>query len=152
MGDPQPEANGRSGFTNTQVIIALIGAAATILAAVLAGVFGLIGRSSPPASTPQPPAAGPSISIDGPVVAPLNQLTYFTLVSADAERAAWSIGGFNNNETVEIDPLSPSYQIQIEPNDESRVGDTFTLVVTVYDRTGASATATHTFQIVGDDG
>lgn len=154
MNQLPPDADGRRGFLgNTEVIVALIGAAATVLAALLAGYFGLVGRNDPPA-TPLPivtPGAQPAVTIDGPPAAPLGQLTYFTIISANAERAAWSIGGFNNNEAIEIDPLPPSYQIQIEPTNASRVGDLFTLVVTAYDRAGNSATATHEFTVTDAD-
>ncbi len=85
------------------------------------------------------------------MTARLGTLTYFTIVSANADRAEWSIGGFNNNAISTVYPLAPSHQIQIEPTDATRVGDTFTLVVTVYDRSGATTTATHAFQIAAAD-
>jgi hypothetical protein len=142
-----PNSDGRSGLT-TPVIIALIGAAATILAALLSGFFGLARRDAPPAVAP---ALAPTVTLEGPAAAPLGELTFFTIISSNAERAVWSIGGFNNNEPIEIAPLSPSHQIQIEPTDAGRVGDTFTLVVTVYDSAGASATASRPFVITAPD-
>lgn len=147
-----PGAEGSGGAVNSQIIVALIGATATILAALLAGYLGPSNRSN---QTPEPPptavlSTGPSVSVEGPTAAPLNHITYFTVVSNNAGRAEWSIGGFNEGKTVEVDPLSPTYQIQVEPSNASRVGDTFTLAVTVYDADGASASTTHTFQVTAD--
>jgi hypothetical protein len=145
-----PNSDGRTGLT-TPVIIALIGAAATILAALLTGFFGLARRDAPPAVPAVAPASAPTVTLEGPAAAPLGELTFFTIISSNAERAVWSIGGFNNNERIEITPLSPSHQIQIEPTDADRVGDTFALVVTVYDSAGTTATASRPFVITAPD-
>lgn len=143
----QPER----GDTPTAIKVALIGAAATVLVAIITGVFALLqSKAARPEPTP-PPAAKvttPSIDIDGPLTAPLDERTYFTLVSENAARAEWSIGGFAGNEVFTVDPLPNSYQIYIEPTDAGRVEDSFTLVVTVYDAAGQTATARHEFQIV----
>lgn len=149
--ESDPNSSGSPGHRglNTPIIIALIGAGATIVAALLTGFFGLA-RNDGPATT-GPPAAAPVVSLEGPAGAPLGEPTYFTIVSANADRAVWSIGGFNNNESVTVDPLSPSHQIVITPTDASRLGDTFTLVVTVYDPAGASASANRPFTITPAD-
>ena len=148
---PQPEQ--RTGALNTQIIVALIGASATVVAALLAGYFGLVNRNQQPPTSPATaiPTTGPSVTIDGPTTAPLSELTYFNIISSNATRAEWSIGGFNDNKTTEVDPLAPSHQIQIEPTDQSRVGDSFTLVVTVFDENGATANTTHSFQVTDDE-
>jgi hypothetical protein len=148
MNEPS-DTDSHSRLLSPPVIVALIGAAATVLAAALTGFFGLLDRGQP-AVAPAPsavPAAQLTVRIDGPETAPLGEPAFFTIVSANAERAIWSVGGFNNNEPIAIDPLPPSYQIQIEPTDPGRIGDNFTLVVTVSDNTGHSATATHAFEI-----
>jgi hypothetical protein len=158
---------------NTAIKVALIGAAATVMVAVVSGVFALLqstlnrpAPSSPTiivtavatavAPTAAPPTAAPltaapSVEIVGPTEAVVGDVTYFTIVSEDAERAEWSIGGFANNETFEVDPLPPSHQIFIEPTNAGRAGDMFTLVVTVYGKTGEKATARHEFAIVDAD-
>lgn len=151
MDQPPPEPERRSGALNTQIIVALIGASATILAALLAGYFSLADRNQQPPAPATLPASGPSVTIDGPSSAPLNRLTYFTIISNGATRATWSIGGFNDNETTEVSPLGPSHQIQIEPTNPARVGDSFTLVVTVFNEDGDAATATHEFQVTDDE-
>lgn len=153
MEEP-PDGDGHNRLLSTPVLVALIGAAATIVAAALTGFFGLAGRTEPvptPSIVTLPANAAPAVMLDGPVTAPVGELTYFTIISANADRAVWSIGGFNNNQPIEIAPLSPSHQIQIEPTNTNRIGDTFTLVVTVSNPGGQTATATHEFEIVPAD-
>lgn len=142
--EPNPPAPDSRVRLNTPIIIALIGASATILAALLTGFFGLARERGPAGSGA---AAAPIVSLEGPAAAPLDEPTYFTIVSANAVRAVWSIGGFNNNSSVTVEPLSPSHQIVITPTDASRVGDPFTLVVTVYGADGTTATASRPFVI-----
>lgn len=133
------------GEVNTQIVVAAIGAAATLLAALIVGIFGLIQLQ---ASRVQPPpatlSAQLSVEIDGPTEAPLNEQTWFTIISEDAERVEWTIAGFGSDE---IDPFERSDQIFVEPVDAGRVGEQFTLVVIAYDD-GNRATARHEFQIV----
>lgn len=162
-----------SGEVNTQVVIAVIGATATLLTAIIAGIFGIIqiraARTEPPApvivptqtaiataaptDTPasSPTAAPLALAIEGPTEAPLNELTFFTILSENAVRARWSIGGFADNQVFEIDPLPGSYEINVEPTNAERVGDTFTLVVTVYDEVGRSLVASHRFEVVAEE-
>lgn len=167
------------GEVNTQVTVAVIGATATLLTAIIAGVFGLIqlraANAQLPASTPAPtwtaaptlapadtpvptPTSAPTatlaplaLHIEGPTEAPLNQLTFFTIISENAVRARWSIGGFADNQIFEIDPLPASYEIEVEPTNAERVGDSFTLVVTVFDENGRSITAHHRFEVVEEE-
>ena len=47
-----------------------------------------------------------------------------------------------------IEPLPDSYQIFVEPSNANRAGERFTLVVTVYQENGESATATKEFVII----
>jgi hypothetical protein len=173
------------GEVNTQVVVAFISATATLLTAVIAGVFGLIqlraANAQPPTLTPAPtwtaaptlaptdtpvptatampsPTAAPTataaplaLEIEGPTEAPLNELTFFTIISENAVRARWSIGGFANNQIFDIDPLPASHDIEVEPTNAERVGDSFTLVVTVFDENGRSITAQHRFEVVAEE-
>jgi hypothetical protein len=167
------------GEMNTQVTVAVIGATATLLTAIIAGVFGLIqlraANAQLPASTPAPtwtavptlaptdtpvptPTSAPTatlaplaLEIEGPTEAPLNELTFFTIISENAVRASWSIGGFADNQIFEIDPLPASYEIEVEPTNAERVGDSFTLVVTAFDENGRSITAHHRFEVVEEE-
>lgn len=134
-----------AGQSNKEIWIALIGAVATIAVAVVTGMFGLLGSNQSAPAAVQP---APSVQLEGPLTAPLGEKTYFTLVSQQATRAEWSIGGFGDGDIVQIQPLPPSHQIWIEPTDRTRVGDTFTLVVTVFGSDGQSATASKSFQVV----
>ncbi len=136
------------GEVNTQIVVATIGATATLLTALIAGMFGLIQvRESP--STPQLPTAtiAPllAVEIEGSTEAPLNEETYFTILSDGAVRAEWSIPDFGSDD---INPFRQVDQIFVRPVDDDRVGDSFTLAVTVYDAAGNRATARHRFQIV----
>jgi hypothetical protein len=136
------------GEVNTQIVVAFIGAAATLLTALIAGIFGLVqlqaSRAQPadPTATPAPQL---SVEIEGPSEAPLNQETYFTILSDDADRAEWIIPDFGSDD---INPFRQVDQIYVEPVDPNRVGEFFTLAVTVYDVDGNRATARHRFQIV----
>ncbi len=136
------------GAHNKEIWIALIGAVATIAVAMITGFFGLLssdrGASAPASPSP---AAAPNVTIEGPLVAPLGQRTYFTIVSQNAVRAEWSAGGFGDGRSIEVQPLPPSHQIWIEPTDSARIGDTFTLAVTVYSAAGQATTAQRQFQI-----
>lgn len=140
-----------TGEINTQVVIALIGATATLLTAVIAGIFGLIqvrANSAPPTAIPVPTVVPLAVTIDGPADVPLNELTYFTLISENANRVEWAIAGFGRDE---IDPFDQSEQIFVEPTNLDLVGEFFTLVVTAEDAGGRSAHARHRFQIVGGE-
>jgi len=134
------------GEVNTQIVVAAIGATATLLTALIAGIFGLMQFQasrvqSPPVATP---SAQLSIEIDGPTQAPLNEETWFTILSDAAVRAEWTIPDFGRDD---INPFRQVDQIFVHPVDAGRAGDSFTLVVTVYDAAGNRATARHQFQI-----
>ena len=96
------------------------------------------------------PTETPTLTIEivGPDTVPLGRKTYYTLLSQNASRAEWSVGGFSSNEIFVVDPLPPSHQIYIEPTDAGRVGEVFVLAVTVYNERGESTTATKQFTIV----
>lgn len=138
------------GEVNTQIVVAVIGAAATLLTALIAGAFGLIQLQASRASLPPTatPAALLQVEIDGPTEAPLNQETYFTILSDAAVRAEWSIPDFGRDD---INPFRQVDQIFVQPVDAARVGDSFMLAVTVYDAAGNRATARHQFKIVQDE-
>lgn len=120
--------------------IALLGLIVTLLVAILP--FAL-NRDEAPA------APGPTVSIEGPDSARVGQRTYFTLVSSGATKAEWSIGGFAGGQVFTVDPLPPSYSIYVDPTDPSRVGESFTLAVTVVAADGKTANATKRFVLVG---
>lgn len=141
------------GALNVQVVVALIGAAATLAAALLAGIFGLVQmRAGDPSaatalpSMPQPTAIVEEmiIQIHGASVAPLGERTYFTITSADAVRVEWTVPGFGRDD---INPFREADQIYVEPGDAGRVGESFTLVVTGYDVNGNNAQAAHSFEV-----
>src|SRR5690242_7810780 len=67
------------------------------------------------------PTAAPTVAIEGPASAHLGKTTYFTILSQNAVRATWSIGGFQDNRIFSVEPLGPSYQIYVEPTDLARV-------------------------------
>ena len=135
-----------SGEINTQVVIALIGAAATLAAALIAGIFGLIQLRAADSRSPAASYAEEEmvVQINGSEVAPLGERTYFTITSADAVRIEWTVPGFGRDD---INPFHEADQIFIEPQDAGRVGESFTLVVTGYDVNGNKAQATHVFEI-----
>lgn len=148
------------GELNGQVVVALIGASATLATALIAGIFGLIqlraSNAPPPAPITQPAATtqpAPTavvapqleVEIEGPDEAPLNQQTYFTIISSRAIRAEWAITNFGRGD---VDPFGQVSQIYVEPKDSSRVGESFTMVVTVYDEDGNEAGARHSFTLV----
>jgi hypothetical protein len=103
--------------TSPEACIAIIGATATVLAALLTGVFGMRHVGSMPAASPNMPAASatstpamrelalPSVSIHGPPTVPFGQRPRFTIVRQHAVRGTWHIGGSSNNEPVVVDPL-----------------------------------------------
>ncbi len=132
------------GQWNGQIIAALIAAGATLLTALIAGVFGLLQLRAANAPAPQATAPALGVEIDGPAEAPLNQQTYFTIISEDAVRAEWTIAGFGRDE---INPFRQADQVYVEPVDQGQVGQSFTLLVTVYDAAGNRASARHTFAI-----
>jgi len=134
------------GQVNHHVVVALIGAAATLLTAIIAGVFGLMqARANNAPAAPAATIAPLTVEIDGPATAPLNAQTYFTIISENAVRVEWTIAGFGGDE---IDPFDQSEQVFVEPADAGRVGESFTLVVTVTDANGRTAGARHRFQVV----
>lgn len=134
------------GQVNHHVVVALIGAAATLLTAIIAGVFGLMqARANNAPAAPAATIAPLTVEIDGPATAPLNAQTYFTIISENAARVEWTIAGFGGDE---IDPFDQSVQIFVEPADALRVGENFTLVVTATDAAGRTASARHRFQVV----
>jgi len=90
---------------------------------------------------PAPPLV---VEIDGPAEAPLGEQTYFTLISENAVRAEWAIAGFGRDE---INPFRQADQIYVEPTDEEQVGESFTLLVTVYDADDNQASARHRFEV-----
>ncbi len=133
------------GEINTQVVIALIGAAATLAAALIAGIFGLIQLQTSRAQAPTPSAIPLTVEIDGPTEVPLNKQEGFTIISENAVRAEWTITGFGQDE---INPFRQSDEVWVEPTDPGRVGETFTFIVTVYDSAGNKASARHRFTVV----
>ena len=130
------------GKIPTALLIAIIGLIGTLIAGLLSSPLLPILLGSKPASDT------PSIQIVGPDQAPLNEKTYYTLISKNAVRAEWSIGGFSNGGSTVIEPLPGSYQIFVEPSNINRAGERFTLAVTVYQENGESATATKEFVII----
>lgn len=139
------------GEVNTQVAVAFIGASATLLTAIIAGIFGLVQLQAARAQPPPPTVTSApqlSVEIEGPTEAPLNEETYFTILSDNAVRAEWTITDFGSDD---INPFRQVDQIFVEPVDANRVGESFTLAVTVYDLAGNRATARHRFQIVAEE-
>ena len=133
------------GEINTQVVVAIIGAAATLLTALIAGIFGLIQLQGSRAQAPPPPPSSLTVEIDGPAEVPLNKQEGFTIISENAVRAEWTITGFGQDE---INPFRQSDEVLVEPTDAGRVGDSFTFIVTVYDNAGNKASARHRFTVV----
>ena len=153
------------GNVSTTVVVALIGGLATVLAAVVGGVFALMQvnaaqgdddasraaavqpagpTTAPAAPAPPSPSAVPAVEVSGPDVAPLGTRTYFTIVAPEATRVEWSIAGFGDGELADFDV---SDQVFVEPTDPERVGDEFVLVVTAYDAAERAATGRHTFVV-----
>lgn len=163
----QDNSNDKKFGAPVALLIAIIGCVGTCIAAMLTSpiivrIFDLVIPvqetpapavegivTSPPAGL-QTPALNLSIEIVGPDTAPVGKRTYYTLLSQNASRAEWSIGGFSSNETFVIDPLSPSQQIYVQPSDVERIGDVFIISVTAYNDTGESVTATKQFTVVSD--
>jgi predicted membrane channel-forming protein YqfA (hemolysin III family) len=92
----------------------------------------------------------PTVSIEGPSIAILGKRTYFTVLSENAVRGKWSVGGFEHNTPFVIDWLAPSHEIYIEPTDPSRVGNNFTITFTAYNTGGKAATTKKQFRVVSD--
>ena len=132
------------GQWNAQIIAALIAAGATLLTALIAGVFGLLQLRAANAPADVPPAPALAVEIEGPAEAPLGEQTYFTLISENAVRAEWAVAGFGRDE---INPFRQADQIFVQPTDAEQVGESFTLLVTVYDADGNQAGARHSFAI-----
>lgn len=132
------------GQWNAQIIAALIAAGATLLTALIAGVFGLLQLRAANAPADVPPAPALAVEIEGPAEAPLGEQTYFTLISENAVRAEWAVAGFGRDE---INPFRQADQIFVQPTDAEQVGESFTLLVTVYDAGGNQASARHSFAI-----
>ena len=87
-----------------------------------------------------------SVSIEGPATTPLNKKSFFTIHSSNAVRAKWSIGGFTDG-WIDVNPIVDGHQIYVEPTDRSRLGDWFTLVLTIYDDQGKKKKAKKRFRI-----
>jgi len=139
------------GEVDAQIVVAAIGAAATLLAALIAGFFGLIQLQTSRSQAPQPtapPIVTLQVEIEGPDEASLDKQTFFTILSDDAVRAEWTITGFGQGD---IDPFDQAGQIYVEPKDSSRIGESFTIAVRVYDENGNDATARHTFILVAGE-
>lgn len=159
------------GSLDTQVVVAIIGGIATVLAAVIAGVLGLLpfgsdddpsvaevttatsnrdSASPPPADPPPAPPASSAVAveIDGPAAAPLGTRTHFTIISPSARTVEWAIAGFGSGS---LEDFAQADQVYVEPTDPERVGDEFVLVVTAIDDAGAQATARHAFVISAAD-
>jgi len=132
------------GHWNAQIIAALIAAAATLLTALIAGVFGLLQLRAANAPAGAPPAPALAVEIEGPAEAPLGEETYFTILSENAVRAEWAIAGFGRDE---INPFRQADQIFVQPTDAAQVGESFTLLVTVYDAGGNPASTRHRFTV-----
>jgi hypothetical protein len=126
------------------VLIALIGLIGTLITALLSSP--VIIKLLTPKELPHP-----TVKIIGPDTVPFGTVTYYTLVSQNAVRAEWGIGGFANNERFVINLPSPSHQIYVEPTSAERVGDVFVIAVTVYNKNGDTATATKQFTIVANE-
>ena len=78
----------------------------------------------------------------------MDENTYFTILSQNAVRAEWSIGGFSGNKPFLVDPIAPSHRIFVEPTTVSDIGNTFIIVAIVYDADGHSARAEKEFTVV----
>jgi hypothetical protein len=89
----------------------------------------------------------PIVTIEGPSTASLGETTFFKIISQNAVRGEWSIGGFQNNQTIPVKPLAPSHQIQVQPTDPTRVGNSFVVVFTAYNKAGEAAVAEERFVV-----
>lgn len=110
------------------------------------------GEAPPPTASPSSRTARaepPTVTIEGPASAPLGKSTFYTVLSRNAVRGVWSIGGFQN-EPVVVSPLGPSHQIFVEPTQAERAGDEFTLVFTAYNAEGEEATARKRFRVTAE--
>lgn len=133
------------GKINTQVLVAVIAAAATLGTAIIAGVFGLIQIRA--ANAPLPTATVPplAVEIEGPSAVALNEEERFEIYSTDAIRAEWTILDFGQGD---INPFRQADYVWVEPTNQDSIGETYVLVVTVYDAFGNQATARHDFEVV----
>lgn len=173
------------------VSVALIGAGATIIAALITGIFGVLLSGATPqetrmpamtltsalssetftdlpasspssatplstsTSTPLPPSPTPvhlTVEIKGSPTAPLAECTYYTIITSNAVRGVWSVGGFQENKQFLVEPLAPSHRIYVQPTDATQLGSVITIVATVYSTDGQSATARKEFQIIANSG
>ena len=91
----------------------------------------------------------PSVIIEGPPSIPFGQTTYFTILTNNAVRGVWSIGGFTD-EPVDVNPLGASHQIYVEPTEKSRIDDKFTIIFTAYSSSGEEARAKKTFLVTSN--
>lgn len=129
------------------VVAALIALVGTIIAALLGSPLLTRDRSDNPGSNPA--VSLPTITIEGPISAPLGQRTYFTLMGQNVTRSEWSISGFTD-EPIAVDPFQPGHRIYVEPTNASDVGSSFTIAVTVYGAHGQTAQATRQFLVVAE--
>lgn len=103
-------------------------------------------QSPPDKDEVSAPSDEVAVSIEGPETAPLGMKTYYTIISRNAVRGEWGIGGFRN-EPVVVEPLGPSHQIFVEPTDAARVGHVFTVAFTAIGAHGRQARATRQFVV-----
>jgi len=165
------------GSLDTQVVVAIIGGVATVLAAVIAGVLGLlpfgsdggppVAEVTPPTSnriSAEPTPAGPPPTDNAPTdPTPTDTARSAVAVEIDGPSAA-PLGSRTfftiispSARRVEwaiagfgsgaFDDFAQTEQVYVEPTDPERVGDEFVLVVTAYDVAGFDATTRHTFVI-----
>ena len=128
----------------TAVLIALIGLVGKVITALMSSpiiVTLLTPKKLPP----------PKVEIIGPETAPFGKTTYYNIVSENATRAEWSIGGFQDNQVFEVNPLGPSHKIYVEPTNNEYIGEVFVIAVTVYNKQGDVATATKQFTVVSNN-
>jgi hypothetical protein len=143
----------------TPIVVAGIGCAGTIVAALIPRLFGLATywlneskrpvNSVPSAPALSAPASPLTVTIDGPARMTLGERSYFTIANSHATRLVWSISGYEFDGDNQVEPVSPLHQIWIEPTDTGRIGDTFTIRATVYDAAGQAVTAEKDVILVG---
>jgi hypothetical protein len=98
---------------------------------------------------PAPPVAPePAVTLQGSPTAPLGETTYYDVMSQNAVRGEWSVGGFANNQLFVVKPLGPSHRIYVEPTDRMQVGQTFVIRFTAYNQDGKSTTVEKRFVVV----
>lgn len=169
------------GSLDTQVVVAIIGGIATVLAAVIAGVLGLLpfGSDDDPSvaevttatssrDSASPPPADPTPAGQTPAdPTPADPASSAVAVEIDGPSAA-PLGTRTyftiispSARTVEwaiagfgtgsLEDFAQADQVYVEPTDPERVGDEFVLVVTAIDDAGAQAMARHAFVISAAD-